>query len=67
MSFREKLITACAVLILGAAIGWVAAQIPPSRPPMPEPEPEVNVSIFDLSDEAWDEIREIIEGMSEVK
>ena len=61
MTLKEKLVTACAVLILGAAVGWCAVQISlPPKPMLPEPEPEAKVSIFDLSDEAWAKLEYVL-------
>jgi len=62
MTWRQKITVACVVLVLGTAIGWVTAQIPPPGQVEPEPEPEIRITYVDLSDEAWAKIEDFING-----
>ena len=63
MTLRQRILTGCAVVILGATVGWASVQMPTRTRPMPEvpkSEPAPN-QIVDLSEETLRVIAELIE------
>jgi len=62
MTMRQKIAVACVVLVLGATIGWVTAQIPPPKQVAVAVEPEIQITYVNLSDEAWAKLEDFING-----